>query len=137
MAKTAWGCAALSVLFWGTAVGQEIVGRFEGTEKLTLSSCGSFDGIRTGPWSIEFAEPQGADYKVKGRAAGGGDFSGTGRFTGVEASAEINGINGAGKPWKMSMLGKLESNKLVVALTGDVIGVGCKLASEVEAFRVR
>lgn len=133
--KLALVCSLLA-LASATAFAQDTAARYAGTEKLTVSSCGTFDGVSTGPWSLAIEPKDGKAVEVKGSAAGGGDFSGKGELDGATLSAKVFGINRNGSAWNGTIEATLDGDRLVGKTSGAVRGMSCRFVSEFDTKKL-
>ncbi|HWH73224.1 MAG TPA: hypothetical protein VNV16_03060 [Methylibium sp.] len=117
------------------AVAQEATVTYRGTEKVTVSSCGNYDGVSSGDWSIALAPPTDKGIPLKGKAANGGEFSGAGERAGSTLTGKVSGINSHGSYWSSTIEASIDGDRLVGRNTGSVRGTSCKFVSEFDTRR--
>jgi len=114
------------------AAPEDFIGSFKGTEKSTLTNCGTYDGTTTGSWSVIHSDLNGTSFAGKGSNKDG-DFTATGEISGDTATGTTKGVNKWGQAWSGEFKATLDENIYKSTTTGSIPASGCKFVSEVEA----
>lgn len=114
---------------------QAVQGSFSGNEKVTVTNCGSHNGVLTGAWSVTNSAVENGRYTLQGRTARG-RFTGSGMVDGAtSATQQVNGSDDNGSAWTASGSSALDGDRLRVTVNGTVNGTSCRFTSEIEAQR--
>lgn len=95
-------CFASVIIFVANvyAAPADFIGSFEGTEKSTLTNCGTYDGTTKGSWLVTHSNLKGVSYVGKGSNKDG-DFTATGEISGATATGTTKGVNKWGLEWRI------------------------------------
>lgn len=111
----------------------DFIGTFKGIEKITLTNCGAYNGITSGPWSAKHSDL--IDNKFIGEGSNkDGEFTVTADASDAAASGTIKGVNKYGLAWKGEFKATINGNKYNSTTSGSVSS-GCKFTSEIEATK--
>jgi hypothetical protein len=129
----------LALLFSAALAGlspaaQAVQGNFSGSEKVTVTNCGTHNGVLTGAWSVTNSEVENGRYTLQGRTTRG-RFTGSGTVDGATATQQVNGSDDNGSAWIASGSSVLDGDRLRVTVNGTVKGTSCRFTSEIEAQR--
>lgn len=119
----------------GAACAQDAAVRYVGTETVTISRCGTYNGVSTGPWWVAIDPAGDKGVSLKGNAGDGGDFSGNGELSGSTLKAKVSGINSMGAYWTGTIDATLDGDRLVGKNNGSIRGTSCIFLSEFDTRR--
>jgi hypothetical protein len=132
--KTNW--IALALIAFGTSpLAQDATGRYTGSEKLTVSRCGSYDGVSTRDWRVDLEVLADKGIRLKGVVGDGSAFSGEGTLADGSLSAQVRGVNRYNNAWSGQLEARLDGDRLVGTNAGSLQDNPCSFVSEFDARR--
>lgn len=112
---------------------EDILGTFQGTEKRTVTNCGTYNGTTTGSWTVTHSDLQGSTIKASGTNYDG-TFTAVLNISGDTISGPAKGVNKWGFAWSGEFDATVDGDNYVATTTGTG-STGCKFTSDTQATR--